>query len=60
MAKWAVFHKPRDLPITTTMCTNCGQWLDFEETIEGAMLQHCEPKGLDLWIAWADGKAPPR
>lgn len=49
MAKWGVVHKPRDLPMTTTVCTNCGQWLDHEEAIEGAELRDCYPKGGEEW-----------
>lgn len=50
--------KPRDLPMTTTVCTNCGQWLDDEETIEGAMDPLCLPKDLGDRAAWLSGETP--
>jgi hypothetical protein len=60
MAKgFGLIYKPCDLPMTMTVCTNCGQWLDFEETIEGAMLPDCEPKDLEAWAAWVGGDASP-
>jgi len=49
MAKWVVTQRPRNLPMTTTVCANCGQWLDHEEAIEGAMLPDCYPKGDEEW-----------
>jgi hypothetical protein len=57
MAKLGVIHKPRDLPMTTTVCTNCGQWLDHEEAIEGAERPDCYPKSQEAWEAWMFGEA---
>jgi len=49
MAKWSVSYEPLALPMTITVCTNCGQWLAHEGTIEGAMLPNCYPKGGEGW-----------
>jgi hypothetical protein len=49
-------HKPRDLPMTTTACTNCGQWLDDEEALEGAMDPDFWPKDPGVTAAWLSGE----
>jgi len=57
MAKFSVSYEPLALPMTIKVCTNCGQWLAHEETIEGAMLPDCYPKGGEGW--WGARSMPP-